>query len=84
MSVLWGRVCVSDIDRFIYTLMIALDANFRLKRRMVSNNLRDPALGSGQGYFVEDEAYREHVLKYANQKDMSATVKIPFALLILP
>lgn len=50
--------------------MIAIDANFRLKRRAISNNLRDPALGSGWAYFVEDEPYREHILKYADQEDV--------------
>ncbi|KAF7797869.1 hypothetical protein EIP86_009075, partial [Pleurotus ostreatoroseus] len=48
-----------------------IDANFRLKRRAVSSDARDPALGSGWGYYVEDTAYREHVLKYADQEDIS-------------
>ena len=52
-------------------MLIAVDANFRLKRRAVSSNDRDPALGSGWGYFVEDTPYREHVLKYADQEDVS-------------
>ena len=58
-------------NRYIYTMILAIDANFRLKRRAVSSNERDPALGSGWGYFVSDEPYREHVLKYANQEDVS-------------
>ena len=52
-------------------MLIAIDANFRLKRRAVSSNERDPALGSGWGYFVEDLPYREHVLKHADQDDVS-------------
>ena len=52
-------------------MLIAIDANFRLKRRAVSSNERDPALGSGWGYFVEDPPYREHVLSYADQEDVS-------------
>lgn len=59
------------LNRFLYTLMIAVDANFRLKRRMVSNNSRDPAISSGSAYFVEDEPYREHILNYADQEDVS-------------
>lgn len=55
----------------MYTLFIAIDANFRLKRRVVSNNARDPALSSGPGYFVPDEDYRKHVLNYADQEDVS-------------
>ncbi|KAJ3536762.1 hypothetical protein NM688_g6792 [Phlebia brevispora] len=57
--------------QYIYNMLIAIDVNFRLKRQAVSSNERDPALGSGWGYFVEDTRYREHVLKYANQEDIS-------------
>ena len=57
--------------RFIYTLFIAIDANFRLKRRAVSNETRDPALGTGQGYFVHDERYRRYLLGMTDKKDVS-------------
>lgn len=56
--------------RYIYTLVLAIDANFRLKRRAVSSNERDPPLGSGLGYFVESKPYREHILTYADQEDV--------------
>lgn len=59
--------------RFIYALTVAIDTNFRLKRRAVSSNERDPALGSGWGYFVEDAPYLQHVLRYANQDDVSVS-----------
>lgn len=58
--------------------MVAIDANFRLKRRAVSSNDRDPALGSGWGYFVEDSPYLQHVLRYANQEDVSASDTLRF------
>lgn len=51
-------------------MFIAIDANFRLKRRAISSNARDPALASGSGYFVEDTAYGEHVLKHADEQDV--------------
>lgn len=51
-------------------MFIGIDANFRLKRRAVSSDARDPALGSGWGYFVESTAYRAHILKYADQNDV--------------
>ncbi|GJF00735.1 CxC2 domain-containing protein [Phanerochaete sordida] len=62
---------VSDDLRFMYLLILAIDANFRLKRRAVSNDARDPGLLSGRGYFAEDESYREHILQYADQEDIS-------------
>ncbi len=56
--------------RYIYTSMVAIDANFRLKRRARSSVQRDPDLGSGWGYFVEDVPYREHISHYVDQKDV--------------
>ncbi|KAI0691764.1 hypothetical protein BC835DRAFT_1256150, partial [Cytidiella melzeri] len=50
----------SDDLKYAYTTVIALDANFRLRRRAVSNESRDPALSSGWGYFVADKPYREY------------------------
>lgn len=62
---------LTEIVRFIYTLVLAVDANFRLKRRAVSSAERDPALGNGLGYFVEDSSYAQHVLGHADQEDVS-------------
>ena len=56
--------------RFLYTLVLAIDANFRLRRRAVSSDERDPALGDGWGYFVQHEPYVEHILKHAKQDDV--------------
>ena len=53
-------------------MFIAIDANFRLKRRAVSNETQDPALGSGWGYFVEDSNYRVHLRKYVEQDEVKA------------
>ena len=50
---------VLTASRFLYMTVLALDANFRLRRRVISNEERDPALCSGWGYFVEDKPYRE-------------------------
>ncbi|KAF8547239.1 hypothetical protein OG21DRAFT_1425225, partial [Imleria badia] len=51
--------------RWLYALFVSIDANFRLKRRAVSNDEVDPSLSRGWGYFVEDLSYqsylREHV-----------------------
>ncbi|KAJ7018738.1 hypothetical protein C8F04DRAFT_976786 [Mycena alexandri] len=58
-------------DRFLYSLFIALDACFRLKRRLVSSELRDPGLGTGWAYFVEQEPYREYLLTTTNETEMS-------------
>ncbi|KAJ7850849.1 hypothetical protein B0H13DRAFT_2360511 [Mycena leptocephala] len=54
--------------RFLYILFLALDACFRLKRRLVSSELKDPSLGPGWGYVVENAAYREHLLTVTDPK----------------
>ncbi|KAJ6514835.1 hypothetical protein C8R47DRAFT_961298, partial [Mycena vitilis] len=57
--------------KFLYTIFLAMDACFRLKRRLVSSDLRDPGLGTGWAYFVEQEPYRKYLLTVTNQKEMS-------------
>ena len=59
--------------RLLYFLIIAMDVNFRLKNLMRSSNAKDPGLHMGMAYFPTDQPYREHVLKYASQKDVSVS-----------
>ncbi|KAJ7018040.1 hypothetical protein C8F04DRAFT_924140, partial [Mycena alexandri] len=56
--------------RFLYFLFIALDACFRLKRRMVSSELRDPGLGTDWSYFVEQEPYHQYLLATTNETEV--------------
>ncbi|KAJ6472931.1 hypothetical protein C8R47DRAFT_987653, partial [Mycena vitilis] len=57
--------------RFLYTFFLALDACFRLKRRLVSNELRDPGLGTGWAYMLENEEYRKYLRTVTDQKEMN-------------
>lgn len=57
--------------RFIYMLILAQDANFHLKSRLRSSDIRDPTLGPGWAYFVDNGPYLRHVAKYANQDEVS-------------
>ncbi|PBK80346.1 hypothetical protein ARMGADRAFT_1040131 [Armillaria gallica] len=57
--------------QFLYMLILALDANFRLKNLYQSNWQRDPGLHTGLAYFVEPVKYLEHVTWFASQKDIS-------------
>jgi hypothetical protein len=45
--------------RWIYAQFIAVDANFKLKLK--NRHIKDPELGSGWFYFVENTAYVHHV-----------------------
>ncbi|KAJ6463065.1 hypothetical protein C8R47DRAFT_1180402 [Mycena vitilis] len=49
----------SPEEAYLYILFLALDACFRLKRRMVSSELKDP------------KPYREYLLTVTDQKEMS-------------
>jgi len=50
-----------------------MDANFQLKNLMQSSIAKDPGLHTGMAYFPDDKLYREQVLKYATQKDVSSS-----------
>ncbi|KAJ7735174.1 hypothetical protein B0H16DRAFT_1731438 [Mycena metata] len=60
--------------RFLYMLLPAVDANFRLKNRMRSNEIDDPPLGPGWSYWVEPKRYHHHLKKYVGEKDMSTCI----------
>ncbi|THU88312.1 hypothetical protein K435DRAFT_575703, partial [Dendrothele bispora CBS 962.96] len=46
---------------FLYFFFVVIDACFCLKRRLVSNEFKDPGLGTGWTYFVEDPAFRGYL-----------------------
>lgn len=50
--------------------MAAVDANFKAKNLIRSSDAKDPGLHTGLAYFVENEPYREHLLKHASQVDV--------------
>ncbi|KAJ7038747.1 hypothetical protein C8F04DRAFT_909699, partial [Mycena alexandri] len=56
--------------QFLYMLLLAMDANFRLKNRLRANETQDPSLGSGLGYFVEEDGYKKHITNYVAEKDV--------------
>ncbi|KAG1866481.1 hypothetical protein C8R48DRAFT_747671 [Suillus tomentosus] len=59
--------------RWKYALFIAIDANFRLKRKAVSSDNRDPSLNSGWAYFVEEAAYKSYLADQAGTKQDRST-----------
>ncbi|KAJ7791595.1 hypothetical protein B0H14DRAFT_3500285 [Mycena olivaceomarginata] len=66
-----------DVDpkfRFLYMLLVALDANFKLKNRIRTNEHPDPSLGPGWAYFVNPEKYRRHIKNYVPEKDVSTCI----------
>lgn len=54
---------------WLYSLFLGLDANFRLKRKNVSSDVRDNSLSSGWSYFVPNEQYKVHLEKYKGESE---------------
>ncbi|KAJ7868760.1 hypothetical protein B0H14DRAFT_2572191 [Mycena olivaceomarginata] len=57
--------------RYLYTIFLAIDACFRLKRKKISSWLKDPSLQDGWSYFVRSFTYEEFVKTLGEQKEMS-------------
>lgn len=66
--------------RFLYYLILALDANFRLKNRIRSSEAIDPGLMTGLAYFVSQIEYNDHLRQYVTQEDVSEPAKNSFHL----
>lgn len=49
---------------WLYRLYVAIDANFRLKRKKVSSDAVDPSLNKGCAYVVEETAYKAHLAQF--------------------
>ncbi|KAF7298285.1 CxC2 domain-containing protein [Mycena chlorophos] len=58
-------------DHCLYSQFFAMDACFQLKRRMVSSEARDPALGPGFAFMVDSKPYREYLRTATNKQEMS-------------
>ncbi|KAF7324857.1 CxC2 domain-containing protein [Mycena kentingensis (nom. inval.)] len=65
------RACYRLPCLCLYVLFIAMDACFRLKRRLVGGDRRDPGLGTGWAYLVEWEPYRQYLLTVTDQEEIS-------------
>ncbi|KAJ7873906.1 hypothetical protein B0H14DRAFT_2343923 [Mycena olivaceomarginata] len=56
-----------DVDpkyRFLFRLIVAMDANFKMKNRIRAREHDDPSLGPGWGAFVEPTKYKKHLRNY--------------------
>ncbi|KAJ7121221.1 hypothetical protein C8R46DRAFT_929163 [Mycena filopes] len=67
--------------RYLFRLILAMDANFKMKNRIRAHEHDDPSLGPGWGAFVEPQAYKKHLRKYVAEKDVSISTCIAFAAL---
>lgn len=56
--------------RFLYMVLVCMDANFRLKNRLISNFSVDPGLSNGMAYMTPRSPYESYVLSQADAKDV--------------
>ncbi|OBZ68735.1 hypothetical protein A0H81_11116 [Grifola frondosa] len=52
--------------RWLYSLFVGLDANFRMKRKKVSSDKADPGLNHGCAYFVETKKYQQFIEEFSD------------------
>ncbi|KAF4580561.1 hypothetical protein EYR38_003160 [Pleurotus pulmonarius] len=65
-----GWETADEQDKYLYSLLVSMDANFRLKNRMRSSEEADPGLVTGLAYFVEPRGYSQHLKRFATQTDL--------------
>ncbi|KAF7357237.1 CxC2 domain-containing protein [Mycena sanguinolenta] len=58
--------------RYKYFLFLAQDCNFRLINRNVSSAAKDPILGDGFGYFVNQEKYIDFLRDHVSETEISS------------
>ncbi|KAJ7157909.1 hypothetical protein C8R43DRAFT_1125050 [Mycena crocata] len=63
----------AEEKQFLYALFVALDANFRLKRKDVSTEEKDPGLGDGLSFYGEVKRYMAHVAEHWDKPQERST-----------
>ncbi|KAG1805425.1 hypothetical protein EV424DRAFT_1544390 [Suillus variegatus] len=53
--------------QWLYSLFVAIDTNFRLKRRDISSDKVDPSLSKGWSYFVKEEKFKSHLKEHLSK-----------------
>jgi hypothetical protein len=59
-------------------LIVAMDANFRLRSRLRAAMTKDPTLGLGWAYFVDYGPYSDFIKDYVDQEEVSIYVCVCF------
>ncbi|KAJ7363734.1 hypothetical protein DFH08DRAFT_798213 [Mycena albidolilacea] len=71
----WDRInwdAMPEDLRYKYFLFMAQDCNFRLINRNVSSVTKDPILGNGYGYFVNNAKYTEWISQHVTEEEVSS------------
>ena len=68
----FSQPSVTINHRWLYSLFIAIDANFRLKQK--ARDIKDPELGSGLAYFSNAQKFGEHLKRYVDENEVRISV----------
>ena len=72
VKILTDHLCI----RFLYMLILAMDANYQLSNRICLNDRDDPELGPGYAYFQNQKPYAEFLKDYINEVDVSRGINL--------
>ncbi|KIL54938.1 hypothetical protein M378DRAFT_46403, partial [Amanita muscaria Koide BX008] len=53
--------------QWLHALFVGIDANFRLKRLNVSNNMQDPGLNHGYAYLVDENRFNAYLKEFGER-----------------
>ncbi|KAG1724893.1 uncharacterized protein EDB91DRAFT_1087320 [Suillus paluster] len=68
-----GWALAMKANQWLYTTFLAIDTNFRLKRRNVSSDKADPSLSTGWSYFVEEADYKSYLGQHLGEVQEKST-----------
>lgn len=60
--------------RYLYSLVLCIDACFRFKNRLRSSDAKDPTLGPGWSYMVDHGPYMDHVREYMSETEVHIVI----------
>ncbi|KAG1768280.1 hypothetical protein EV702DRAFT_1253494 [Suillus placidus] len=64
---------VGKAKQWLYAIFVAIDANFRLKRRNILSDDTDPSLAKGWAYFVEEKGYKAFLAQHLGDEQEKST-----------
>ena len=69
------------LDRWLYTLFIMVDANFKLKLK--DKGIPDAPLGSGWAYFVEDSQFKSYLEDHSEDQTEVSFLSLSLAVALI-
>ena len=65
-----ARPSITIRYRWLYSLILAMDGNFKLKQK--TRDIKDPEFGSGLAYFVNVKKFEDHLKRHVDENEVRA------------